>query len=99
MVRLWVSGCAALALLFLAAAPASANVIGLDLSADFLKVALVQPGAPFEIVPNFHSKRKTDMVVTFYQDQRFYGACSWARFVCVGGASEWLTVGRLFNRE
>ena len=65
-----------LALLLLAAAPAAASVIGLDLSADYLKVALIQSGVPFEIVPNFHSKRKTDMVVTFYKDQRFYGAAA-----------------------
>ena len=49
---------AALAVLALAAT-SNALVIGVDLGTEFMKVALVKPGRPFEIVLNGFSKRKT----------------------------------------
>jgi hypoxia up-regulated 1 len=39
-----------------------------------MKVALVQRGAPLEIVTNMHSKRKTEQMILFDQGTRFYGA-------------------------
>ncbi|KAL3918718.1 MAG: hypothetical protein SGILL_004103 [Bacillariaceae sp.] len=39
-----------------------------------MKVALVQRGAPLEIVTNMHSKRKTEQMILFDQGSRFYGA-------------------------
>jgi len=55
--------------------PASANsILGVDLGSLFMKVALVQRNSPLEIVTNMHSKRKTEQVVLFDQDSRFYGA-------------------------
>jgi len=39
-----------------------------------MKVALVQRGAPLEIVTNLHSKRKTENMVLFDSNTRFYGA-------------------------
>ena len=39
-----------------------------------MKVALVQRGAPLEIVTNMHSKRKTEQMILFDQGARFYGA-------------------------
>lgn len=39
-----------------------------------MKVALVQRGAPLEIVTNLHSKRKTEQMVLFDAGTRFYGA-------------------------
>ena len=45
---------------------ANGNVIGLDFGSDSMKVALVQPGKPLEIVTNFESKRKTPTCITFY---------------------------------
>ena len=53
-------------------------MIGLDFGSDTMKVALVAPGAPLEIVTNFHSKRKTPTAVTFYRGERMFGADSMA---------------------
>lgn len=49
-------------------------ILGVDLGALFMKVALVQRGAPLEIVTNMHSKRKTEQMVLFDAGARFYGA-------------------------
>ena len=43
-----------------------------------MKVALVQPGKPLEIVSNFQSKRKTPTCITFYRGERSFGADSYA---------------------
>ena len=56
----------------------SANVIGLDFGSDSMKVALVAPGAPLEIVTNFQSKRKTPTAITFYRGERMFGSDSMA---------------------
>jgi hypothetical protein len=37
----------------------SANVIGFDFGAQFMKITLVKPGQPFAIVENTASQRKT----------------------------------------
>src|SRR6056300_1000896 len=49
-------------------------ILGVDLGSLYMKVALVQRGAPLEIVTNLHSKRKTEQMILFDQDSRFYGA-------------------------
>ena len=59
-------------------ARANANVIGLDFGSDSMKVALVAPGAPLEIVTNFQSKRKTPTAITFYRGERMFGSDSMA---------------------
>ena len=41
------------------------NVIGIDFGSDTMKVAIVQPGAPMEIVTNLQSKRKTPTAISF----------------------------------
>ena len=52
-------------LLAAATAPlASSNVIGIDFGTEFMKVALVQPGSPLEIVTNTVSKRKSCLLYT-----------------------------------
>jgi molecular chaperone DnaK (HSP70) len=51
-----------------------ANVIGLDFGSDAMKVAIVQPGSPLDIVGNFQSKRKTPTCITFYRGERMFGA-------------------------
>lgn len=38
-----------------------------------MKVALVQPGVPLEIVTNTISKRKTEIVIGFDRGERFFG--------------------------
>jgi hypoxia up-regulated 1 len=49
-------------------------ILGVDLGSLYMKVALVQRGSPLEIVTNLHSKRKTEQMILFDQDSRFYGA-------------------------
>ena len=53
---------------------ASKAILGVDLGSLYMKVALVQRGAPLEIVTNLHSKRKTENMVLFDSNTRFYGA-------------------------
>ena len=50
------------------------NVIGIDFGSDTMKVAIVQPGAPMEIVTNLQSKRKTPTAISFYRGERLFGA-------------------------
>lgn len=49
-------------------------ILGVDMGSLYMKVALVQRGAPLEIVTNLHSKRKTEQMILFDQGARFYGA-------------------------
>lgn len=49
-------------------------ILGIDLGSLYMKVALVQRGAPLEIVTNLHSKRKTEHMILFDSGSRFYGA-------------------------
>eukprot|EP00538_Stauroneis_constricta_P000438 CAMPEP_0119551156 /NCGR_PEP_ID=MMETSP1352-20130426/4487_1 /TAXON_ID=265584 /ORGANISM="Stauroneis constricta, Strain CCMP1120" /LENGTH=934 /DNA_ID=CAMNT_0007597165 /DNA_START=299 /DNA_END=3103 /DNA_ORIENTATION=+ len=49
-------------------------ILGVDLGSLYMKVSLVQRGAPLEIVTNLHSKRKTEQMILFDQGSRFYGA-------------------------
>jgi len=67
-----------LAVLLGVLAVVQANVIGIDFASDSIKVAIVQPGTPLEIVSNFQSKRKTPTCVTFYRGERMFGADSYA---------------------
>lgn len=53
---------------------ASKAILGVDLGSLYMKVALVQSGSPLEIVTNLHSKRKTEQMILFDREQRFYGA-------------------------
>lgn len=52
----------------------SKAILGIDLGSLYMKVALVQRGAPLEIVTNLHSKRKTENMILFDAGTRFYGA-------------------------
>ena len=61
-------------ILALVAAVASANVIGIDFGTEFMKVALVQPGSPLEIVTNTVSKRKSETVVACVRGERLFAA-------------------------
>ena len=61
-------------ILALVAAVASANVIGIDFGTEFMKVALVQPGSPLEIVTNTVSKRKSETVVAFVRGERLFAS-------------------------
>lgn len=58
--------------LLCAASVAHGLVVGIDVGEEYLKVALVKPGRPFEIVHNSNSRRKTQNVAAFYQGQRLF---------------------------
>jgi hypoxia up-regulated 1 len=53
-----------------------ANILGIDLGSNYIKATLVQPGKTFQIVENSASKRKTETMITFGNEQRDYGADS-----------------------
>merc|ERR1719187_1950552 len=48
-------------------------VLGIDFGSEYIKVAIVAPGAPFKIVLDEMSKRKIPSVVAFDSDIRQYG--------------------------
>ena len=66
-ILLWVAG-------GLVSCVSARAILGIDLGSLYMKAALVQRGAPLEIVTNLHSKRKTEQMVLFDQGTRFYGA-------------------------
>jgi len=66
-------GCALTLFLFVVPI-VNGNVIGLDFGSDSMKVAIVQPGTPLEIVSNFQSKRKTPTMISFYKGERLLGS-------------------------
>lgn len=51
----------------------AAAVISIDLGSEWMKVGIVSPGVPMEIVLNKESKRKTPAVVAFRDDVRTFG--------------------------
>ena len=55
------------------AAPASASVLGIDLSTEFMKIAAVRPGNPFHIVVDEQAKRKVPLAVAFDDGDRHFG--------------------------
>ena len=54
--------------------PVVANVAGVDFGGEYFKIAIVKPGSPFEIVTNVNSKRKTETMVAFDGEERFFGS-------------------------
>jgi len=56
-------------------------VMSVDLGSEWMKIAVVSPGVPMEIVLNPESKRKTSMAVSLKDGERKYG--SDAMTVCV----------------
>lgn len=51
----------------------SLAVISVDLGSEWMKVAIVSPGVPMEIVLNKESKRKTPAVISFRGEDRTFG--------------------------
>ncbi|XP_076876610.1 hypoxia up-regulated protein 1 [Brachyhypopomus gauderio] len=62
-----------LALSFLPAPGASVAVMSIDLGSEWMKVAIVKPGVPMEIVLNKESRRKTPVAVCLKEDERLFG--------------------------
>jgi hypoxia up-regulated 1 len=56
----------------------NSNVIGIDFGSENMKVGIVSPGTPLDIVTNLQSKRKTPTYITFYRGERMFGADSYA---------------------
>uniref|UniRef100_A0A2K5IDV1 Hypoxia up-regulated protein 1 n=1 Tax=Colobus angolensis palliatus TaxID=336983 RepID=A0A2K5IDV1_COLAP len=48
-------------------------VMSVDLGSESMKVAIVKPGVPMEIVLNKESRRKTPVIVTLKENERFFG--------------------------
>ncbi|CAF0912064.1 unnamed protein product [Brachionus calyciflorus] len=51
----------------------SVAVMSVDLGSEFMKIAIVKPGIPMEIVLNKESRRKTPLVVSIKGDDRQFG--------------------------
>ena len=51
----------------------NASVLGIDFGTQYMKIAIVRPGSPFEIVTDMSSKRKTPSAIAFDDSTRNYG--------------------------
>lgn len=51
----------------------SVAVMSIDLGSEWMKIAIVSPGVPMEIILNTDSQRKTPLVVAFRDGERFIG--------------------------
>ncbi|XP_071176738.1 hypoxia up-regulated protein 1-like isoform X4 [Mytilus edulis] len=48
-------------------------LMSIDLGSEYMKIAIVKPGVPMEIVLNEESDRKTSTIVALRNGERFYG--------------------------
>uniref|UniRef100_A0A8C3WNR0 Hypoxia up-regulated protein 1 n=1 Tax=Catagonus wagneri TaxID=51154 RepID=A0A8C3WNR0_9CETA len=74
--RRWRLACWALMAVLLADLLALSDalaVMSVDLGSESMKVAIVKPGVPMEIVLNKESRRKTPVTVTLKENERFFG--------------------------
>uniref|UniRef100_A0A8C7YZJ1 Hypoxia up-regulated protein 1 n=1 Tax=Oryzias sinensis TaxID=183150 RepID=A0A8C7YZJ1_9TELE len=53
--------------------PMSVAVMSVDLGSEWIKVAIVKPGVPMEIVLNKESRRKTPTAVCLKENERLFG--------------------------
>lgn len=51
----------------------SNSLVSLDMGTEFMKIGIVKPGVPIDIVLNTESKRKTPMVVYIKDEERLFG--------------------------
>ncbi|XP_072885988.1 hypoxia up-regulated protein 1 isoform X1 [Hemitrygon akajei] len=68
---IWASLCFTLAHLALHAE--SVAVMSVDLGSEWMKIAIVKPGVPMEIVLNKESRRKTPVAVSLKENERLFG--------------------------
>lgn len=52
----------------------SITVMSIDLGTEWIKIAIVKPGVPMEIVLNKESKRKTEAAVSMKDGERLFGS-------------------------
>ncbi|XP_053126053.1 hypoxia up-regulated protein 1 isoform X2 [Hemicordylus capensis] len=65
-----------LPILLLACLPSHSDslaVMSVDLGSESMKIAIVKPGVPMEIVLNKESRRKTPVAVSLKENERFFG--------------------------
>uniref|UniRef100_A0A8C1SUK9 Hypoxia up-regulated protein 1 n=1 Tax=Cyprinus carpio TaxID=7962 RepID=A0A8C1SUK9_CYPCA len=60
-------------LVFLSKAQNFIAVMSVDLGSEWIKIALVKPGVPMEIVLNKESRRKTPVAVCLKENERLFG--------------------------
>ncbi|XP_073730461.1 hypoxia up-regulated protein 1 [Misgurnus anguillicaudatus] len=58
---------------FLPSQTESVAVMSVDLGSEWIKVAIVKPGVPMEIVLNKYSRRKTPVAVCLKENERLFG--------------------------
>ncbi|XP_059400263.1 hypoxia up-regulated protein 1-like [Carassius carassius] len=68
---LWAAFCLIVA--FLPSQTESVAVMSVDLGSEWIKIALVKPGVPMEIVLNKESRRKTPVAVCLKENERLFG--------------------------
>ncbi|XP_078283022.1 hypoxia up-regulated protein 1 [Rhinoraja longicauda] len=68
---IWVSVCFTLA--HFALHTDSIAVMSVDLGSEWIKIAIVKPGVPMEIVLNKESRRKTPVAVSLKENERLFG--------------------------
>uniref|UniRef100_A0A8C1IW38 Hypoxia up-regulated protein 1 n=2 Tax=Cyprinus carpio TaxID=7962 RepID=A0A8C1IW38_CYPCA len=68
---LWAVFCLIVA--FLPSQTESVAVMSVDLGSEWIKIALVKPGVPMEIVLNKESRRKTPVAVCLKENERLFG--------------------------
>uniref|UniRef100_A0A672LRE0 Hypoxia up-regulated protein 1 n=1 Tax=Sinocyclocheilus grahami TaxID=75366 RepID=A0A672LRE0_SINGR len=68
---LWAVFCLIVA--FLPSQTESIAVMSVDLGSEWMKIALVKPGVPMEIVLNKESRRKTPVAVCLKENERLFG--------------------------
>ncbi|XP_059062905.1 hypoxia up-regulated protein 1 [Achroia grisella] len=71
--KMYAALCVVLLPLLLSQKTDAAAVISIDLGSEWMKIGIVSPGVPMEIVLNKESKRKTPAVVAFRDDVRTFG--------------------------
>ena len=62
-----------LALLALCQTCSAGSVIGIDFGSEFLKISLVKPGVPLDIVLTLEGKRKQNTMVGYYDGEQLLG--------------------------
>ncbi|XP_064424847.1 hypoxia up-regulated protein 1 [Latimeria chalumnae] len=67
----WALSCVLLA--FLPSHTDSVAVMSVDLGSEWMKIAIVKPGVPMEIVLNKESRRKTPVTVALKENERLFG--------------------------
>ncbi|XP_067289169.1 hypoxia up-regulated protein 1 [Pseudorasbora parva] len=68
---LWAVFCLVVA--FLPSQTESVAVMSVDLGSEWMKIAIVKPGVPMEIVLNKESRRKTPVAVCLKENERLFG--------------------------